>query len=177
MARTETELGARLSEVEDFIARYLRDEPHTHISGEEAVRHYDIIVSHLLPREFEDAATAAFERMGPEMRTQLCHFLQMRGREQGYDFPELSNVNEPQFRDARQLARIILSLEVKQAGVFRDMMTDGGDRGMGDLTRERGMGFGKSPLFKAVMGGIAAMGMATLVRTLGTPEGRPAEHP
>ncbi|MCI0673032.1 MAG: hypothetical protein L0Y64_21495 [Myxococcaceae bacterium] len=176
MARTETDWGARVGDVQDFISRYMKGGQGGGISGEEAIRHYDTIFNHLKPAEFEAAAQAAFARMSPEQCEQLARLLQQRARQQEYNFPELSEANAEQFRDAKQLALIVCSLESKERGIFRDMLVSGGDQGgMGDLAKEKGPAI-RVPLIKAAIGGIAAMALNTLIRTRGTPEGRPSEQ-
>ncbi len=170
---------------QDFVNRYEQGPPSDGISDEEALQNYQSVAGRLSPRELEDSAAEAYERMSPDERRAMARFLNDRSNVQFDQIPD----------DPRGLARMTSQVQSQQpdgiAGLLGGMM--GGD-GMGDMMgggnsggvggmlsglmggnddrnrQQQGGGGGgmgdmlQHPIARAALGGIAAVAMKKMIR-------------
>ena len=135
----------RRGRAQDFVSRYEQGPPYEGISDEEAYHNYRQVAGRLPPRDYEESAAEAFQRMSPQERMQFAQLLQQRG---GDRFGGVRG------DDPRQLAQAVSQYRQQDEGGLASLFGGGGG-GMGDLL--------SNPLAKAALGGVAAIAMKKML--------------
>ncbi|MET0773814.1 MAG: hypothetical protein ABWZ82_12070 [Candidatus Limnocylindrales bacterium] len=144
--------------LEDFAGRYEKAPPWDGVSDQEAVDRYRQVARVLPPRDYEEAARQAFERLTPEQRLEFGRYIQQRAHQQGITDFDGDGVDD-RFQDPAQLARMTARAEQKQPGILEQLIGAVGGGGFGGPGQATGGGLLSSPIAKAAMAGIAAMAL------------------
>ena len=140
----------RRGRAQDFVSRYEQGPPYAGISDEEAYHNYRQVAGRLPPRDYEESAAEAFQRLSPQERMQFAQLLQQRG---GDRFGGVRG------DDPRQLAQAVARYRQQDEGGLASLFGGGGGGGggggMGDLL--------SNPLAKAALGGVAAIAMKKML--------------
>ncbi len=137
----------RRRRAQDFVGRYEQGPPYAGISDEEAYHNYRQVAGRLPPREYEESAAEAFQRMSPQERMQVAQLMEQRGD---------ARFGGRSMDDPRALARAAAQYRQQASGGgLASLFGNGGGGGMGELM--------SNPLAKVALGGIAAMAMKRMV--------------
>lgn len=136
------------SAVQDFLRRFEQGQGQG-ISDQEAANHYQAVAQRLPPDHYREVAEQALAKLSPEERQALVSHLQAQAGQQAVNVPGLPEAqNNP---EPGPLAGVLTSMHQQQPGLIERLMGGGG-----------GGGAFSSPVAKAAMLGIAAMGMRKL---------------
>lgn len=136
-------LGGQRQEYDDFVRRYDRGAPWQDIGDEEALQRYQQVAPTLSDDDYRDSAREAFSRLSPQQRAEFGRWLESRAQSGGAGSVLHGNLEDP---DA--LAGASARLRSSQPGMLEGLLQGGAGDGQGLL---------RSPIAKAVIGGIAAM--------------------
>ena len=130
------------ADYQDFINRYHNGPPAQGYSDQEVMQRYGQIAPQLPPQDYQQAATAAFERMSPQERQQFAQYVQQAAQQQGLNVPQMGG-NMQRYQDPGALAQMTTQVHQQQPDFLQQMFGQGGALG--------------SPVAKAALAGIAAM--------------------
>ncbi len=136
------------SAAQDLIHRF--EQGGQGVSDEEASSHYQQVAQQLPPDHYREAAEQALAKLSPEDRSALLAQLQGQARQQDVNMPGLHEA--PQNPEPGQLAGLLTSMHQQQPGILQQLLGGGGQGGAFS-----------SPVAKAALLGIAAMGMRKLM--------------
>ncbi len=136
--------GAAPSGAQDLLQRFEQGQG----SDQEAQGLHQEVAQRLPPDHYREAAEQALARLSPDDRAQLLSELQGQARKQDVNVPGLHEAQGSPAPGA--LANLFSSMHQQQPGMLQQLLGGGG-------------GAFSSPVAKAAMLGIAAMGMRKLM--------------
>src|SRR5947209_8579424 len=92
------------SDYTDFVNRYNNGAPSEGYGHDEVQQRYNRIAPQLPPQDYQQAATAAFERMSPQEREQFAQYVQQRAQQQNVGLGSAFG-DVKQYQDPGMLAR------------------------------------------------------------------------
>jgi hypothetical protein len=138
-------------EVRDYVNRYEQGPAWEGYSDREVLDRYDSVAHKVSPREYEQAAREAFDRLSPQERADFARYMEERARERNMPLPPRQAEADAGPGGLDWLSQITGQIH-QQPGALRDMLgagTEGTSSGAG--------GIFSSPLAKAAIAGIGAM--------------------
>ncbi len=164
----------RRQEYDDFARRYEQGPPWDGYDDDEVVDRYDEIAPNVPPDVYEESAYEAFQRMSPQERRQLAHYLRQQARQQQIGFPDLDQdgIDDRFEQDPRFMAQTVGRMHRQQPGMFGQLATGGRARARRPQQRRQGQrrqqqrgqaGLFDSPIAKGALAGIAAMAVKKMV--------------
>jgi hypothetical protein len=139
--------------VEDFIGRYEQGAPADGIGDRETLEHHQQLAAEATPEQYQQAAWAAFSRLGPQDRARLGQQLQGSARAHGLNLAGLLGGVGGQLVEPGTFAQLVGQLHQQRPGLLVELL--------GGRTAAGGSGSGGrmlvSPVARAALAGIAAM--------------------
>jgi hypothetical protein len=134
--------------VEDFVSRYQQGAPADGIDEQEALEHHQRLASESSPEQYEQAARAAFSRLGPEERAQLSQQFQAAAQACGLDTEGVLGGAVGEMAEPDKLARLAGQFQRQQPARLGELLGGGSPGGGSTLA---------GSVVRASLGGIAAM--------------------
>ena|SRR5215831_15139448 len=139
--------GEQPRKLQDFIQRFNRGEG---ITDQESLQHYASVTSELGHEQYRSAAVEAFSRLSADQRGELLELLRQQASQQNVNLPGMQASQGLQEPGA--LADLFAGMRQQQPGILRRLLGGGSE----------GSPF-QSPLAKAALAGIAAIGLKKMM--------------
>ncbi len=139
--------GNQPSAVQDLLQRFEQGQS----SDQEVQRVHQEVAQRLPPDHYREVAEQALSKLSPDERTALLAELQGQAGKQDVNVPGLAQAQGTAAPGA--LAGLFSSIHQQQPGMLQQLLGGGGGRGGGAFS---------SPVAKAALMGIAALGMRKL---------------
>ena len=135
--------GQQQQDYQDFVNRYDQGHPFEGYSDQEVLNRYQQVAPRLSPEQYQQAALASLDRLAPQGRMQLGHFLMQQAQQQGVGMPGFSQGSIGDYQDPNYLAQQMTQMHQQQPDMLHQILGPGGALG--------------NPLAKAALAGVAAM--------------------
>ena len=142
--------GQRQKEYGDFVKRYDQGDPSEGYSDQEVLQRYGEVSHAVSPAQYAQAAQEALSKLSPEERAAFVKMLQDRAAARGVTLPR-QVAPEP-----KDLGQVLTDLH-KKPGQLRDMLGGGAAQPQQQASASPITDILSSPMAKAVLAGIAAM--------------------
>src|SRR5919199_6863137 len=112
--------GQQRQEFQNFTQRYDQGAPWQGISDQEAYSRFQQVAPQLPADVYQQSAQQAFERLEPQQRLQLGHYLQQQARQQNLAFPHQGGMDA--FQDPGFLAQFTRQMHQQQPGILGQLL-------------------------------------------------------
>jgi len=150
--------GQRQKEYSDFVDRYEQGHPSQGYSDQEVLKRYGEVSHAVAPDKYAQAAQEALSKLSPEERAAFVKMLQERAAARDVTLPGRV-APEP-----KELGQVLTDLH-KKPGQLRDILGEGAAQTQGQASGSSAItDILTSPMAKAVLAGIAAMVVKSVMR-------------
>src|SRR5919205_1147522 len=97
--------GQQQQDYQDFVNRYDQGHPSEGYSDQEVLNRYQQVAARLSPEQYQQTALASLDRLAPQERMQLGHYLMQQAQQQGVGLPGLPQGGMGDYQDPSYLAQ------------------------------------------------------------------------